>query len=88
MKRWSERIPAAIADGERLVERGGDWVETERKTLESMYILTAGEVALAKLGWEMWVEYCESLENEEPGDEPPPALIAFTEKIEKVVRSG
>ena len=43
---WRERVPAEIAKAEAMVERGGNWVET--KARESRYILTAGEVALAK----------------------------------------
>ena len=84
-KPWSERIPTAIADGERLVERGGDWVETERKTLESMYILTAGEVALAKALWLTWFEDAEGTdEHWFASDSPygPNVLREYTEKIE------
>ena len=52
---WRERLPAAIEKAEAMVERGGNWVET--KTLESRYILTPGEVALAKALWEWHCEY-------------------------------
>ena len=72
---WSERIPAAIEKGKR---RGAEIGDPE---LFAAYGITVGEVVLAEALWEMWVEYCESLEREEPGDEPPEALQAFTEKI-------
>ena len=82
-KPWSVRIPAMIATGEGWFRQPGiiDAAVFVNEKGEAVYV-TAGEVALAKLGWEMWVEYCESLEHEEPGDAPPPALIAYCKKVE------
>ena len=77
MADWSTRIPEAIEEGKKrlgrgtLVRRAGGGPETA---------ITAGEAALAEALWETHRKYCD--EYNWDYDEPPPALIAFTEKIE------
>ncbi len=84
MKPWSERIPAAIAKGEKLLN-GDQYVlippHMRGNETEFTVVLTAGEVALAKAvwGWEWWA-HCMGLTDFEPSD----ALIAYTEKIERL----
>ena len=80
-KPWSTRIPAMIAKGAKLTADGDilggspDWV-----------CLTTGEVALAKEAAKRWEDDCEWCQaHREPRfgcHAPPPALIAFTEKME------
>lgn len=69
---WAERIPAALAKAEGIVEQAGSDVKLHG-------ILTAGEVALAKALWAV-------LLNEGYGEGEPPdaeaALRAFVEKVE------
>ncbi len=78
MINWSERIPAALAKGERLLQVGQDWVVLACEE-EEPGALTAGEVALATAlwGWEWWAHRM-GLTEFEPSD----ALIAYTEKME------
>ena len=89
-KPWSERIPTAIADGEKLLggaeyvlippHRGGN--ETEFTVA-----LTAGEVALAKALWLTWFEDAEGTDGQWfASDSPygPNVLREFTLKMEKV----
>lgn len=94
IKPYSERIPAVIAKAEKLV---APWVDTHPLNIETFPCehcdarekhnskrgaITATEVALAKALWEEWES-----EHELPGgrfSSYPPALIAFTEKIEQL----
>ena len=84
MKPWPTRIPAAIADGEKLLDDAEYvlmpphmWGNDTNITL----VLTAGEVAMADWAWETFYNSPEYNGERTP---PPPVLIAFCEKIEKV----
>ena len=70
---WATRIPAAI-------KRAEDWVEDHKGW--SFIPITATEVALAEALWEQMQgdEYRRHPAN--PEAVPPPALIAFMEKVE------
>ena len=91
-KPWSERIPAAIADGEKLLD--GDkyvllpphmWGNDTKLTI----VLTAGEVEMAEAAYDFWRWIRNELPNAEygpdaPGTEPPQVLREFTEKLERL----
>ena len=77
-----DRIPAAIEEGKRLLDEE-PWVMLNPKTLEHRgTIITATEVALAEALWNTHRKYCD--EYNWDYNEPPPALIAYTEKIESI----
>ena len=69
---WSVRIPAAIKNAERNTQNGWLLLEGMKEPL------TAGEVAAIKALWEAKEGFITM------GGDPPPELIAFTEKIEKL----
>lgn len=68
-KPWSTRIPAAIKKAEEKLGQNPYWISMDFTT-----VITAGEVALAKALWEA----------DQYRSVPHEALIAFTEKIEKL----
>ena len=82
MKPYSERIPAAIAKGKRLLA-AAEYVlippHIGGNDTKLTLVLTAGEVALAKAL--AFIQYGDSDYFGSDGEE---ALIAFCEKIEKV----
>ena len=75
---WSVRIPAAIKKAEGLIGPD-DWYANDASTV----VVTAGELALAKDACETWELETMKLYGG-IAQEPPPELIAFTEKIEKL----
>ena len=112
MKPWSERIPAAIANAERMLD-GGEYVlippHIGGNETKLTLVLTAGELALVKALWKRrdhvgplskeasggnWVDGCECGYSHDfdfdcdsiagTASEPPPSLIAFTGKIERL----
>ncbi len=91
MTDYSERIPAAIAKGKEKLE-GYEIVvvppHTGGNDTRLTVGLTAGEVALADLGWKNWQSWNAMRHRSDsplPGNEPIPAeLIAYCEKIERL----
>ncbi len=85
VKPYSERIPAAIAEAERLLD-GCEYVlippHIGGNKTQLTLVLTAGEVALADA---LWSEFGDDIMGD-PGtcDRPLAALIAFCEKIERL----
>lgn len=82
-KPYSERIPAAIAKGEGWFKQPGiiDVAVLVNEKGGAVYV-TAGEVALAKALWETHRKFCD--EYNWDYEEPPPALIVYCEKIERL----
>ena len=88
MKAWSVRIPAAITDGERLLD-GDKYVlippHMEGNDTNLTIVLTASEVEMAYALWEEIgeeePEYAGYLESDAPG---VTALRAFTETMERL----
>ena len=83
---WSERIPAAVKHAEELTQDGDYNVEAELTSYiaepeERLVALTAGELALAKDACETWELETMKLYGG-IAQQPPPALITFTEKVE------
>ena len=76
MKPWSTRIPAAIAKGEELLDGRDGWFPQ----LPLSEPITVGEVALAAQLWKTEL-FVQELKGKQP---PPPSLIAFCEKIERL----
>ena len=88
MTDYSERIPAAIADGERLLD-AGEYVlippHIGGNDTKLTLVLTAGEVAMAKALWLTWFEDAEGTdEHWFASDSPygPNVLREFTLKME------
>ncbi len=82
---YFERIPAAIARGKELF-KWGDKAFVARWRPGKNVALTAGEVALAEA---LWIEFGDDIMGD-PGTcaKPLEALIAFTEKIERLVQGA
>ena len=82
MSDWSTRIPAAIADGEKLLD-GDEYVlippHIGGNETKLTLVLTAGEVALVKALYPIWDEP-ERIDIAD--DAATDALVAFTEKME------
>ena len=83
MKPWDDRIPAAIANAERMLD-GGEYLlippHIGGNETKLTLVLTAGEVALAKALWErVGHTVCA-----DPECEKPHPLREFTEKIERL----
>ena len=79
---WSARIPAAIKKAEGWLLNGtlwAMWYSGKSGSTEPTDIITAGELALAKALWEDWDAF-----GKLHVAIPQPALIAFTEKAEKL----
>ena len=78
MTDYSERIPAAIADAERMLD-GGEYMlippHIGGNETKLTLVLTAGEVAAVKALWRVTMA---------EGWHIDPALREFTEKIEQV----
>ena len=79
---WSERIPAAITKAEEHIRTRHREVFLTSQQLNKVdeEFITAGEVALAEALWKVWVDVGLS----KTPDVPPPELIAFCEKVEKL----
>ena len=76
-KPWAIRIPAAIADGERLLD-GGECGDVVYLAATSELTFTAGELAMAKAAHQWHPDpICA-----DSGCLTGPALVAFTEKME------
>ena len=84
MKPWSTRIPAAIADGEKLLD-GGEYVlippHIGGNDTKLTLVLTAGEVAMAERMAELY-EMGLVYEVTAAGNVPDRTLVAFCEKLE------
>ena len=83
---WSDRIPAAIKEAEGWFQDTGDDKLAALWRYESDgsdHILTAGELALAKDACETWELETMKLYGG-IAQQPPSALIAFCEKVEKL----
>lgn len=81
---WSERIPAAIAKGEELTA-GQDFAHRHIWAERKDVYFTAGEVALARALWRsMDSQKIATIESEGYVWEPPTALIAYCEKVERL----
>ncbi len=84
-KDWASRIPAAIAQAEERVAQKPLYrgEHQEPYSFEKHESITATEVALAKALWEeLQFEQHKLYGGIE--QEPPPALHAFTEKVESL----
>ena len=73
---WSVRIPAAIKNAEAWLAETPE--RDYRFLLKPRTVITAGEVAAIKELWDYWWD------SDRDSDVPTPALIAFTEKVEKL----
>ena len=87
MKPYSERIPTAIANAERMLD-GGEYMlippHIGGNETKLTLVLTREEVALAK---QLWVHYSDGLYDSDLDYFLPkeaPALITLTEKIERL----
>ena len=78
---WSVRIPAAIKKAEEHLDAG------EHVSNGCKLSITTGEVALAEALWMLWGAWVDDTSfhpatTARPA--PPPALVAFAEKVEKL----
>ncbi len=84
---WATRIPAAIAKGKwhlgPIWAPGDDGAAIDSLFFKDGQALTAGEVALAEALWELH-KFAEMKLYGGSGPATPPALIAFTERIERL----
>ena len=75
MTDWDERIPAAIAEAEKLTASGPRLLFESSPGTNLALIVTAGEVAMADALWRVTMA---------EGWHIDPALREFTEKIERL----
>ena len=87
---WATRIPVAIKRAEEKLD-GEAFVlippYCDGNKTDNTIAITATEVALADALWETWNAWLGDIRFHPATTarpEPPPALIAFTEKVEKI----